>query len=182
MTHLYPKGNFVPKASLMKCLDLKHLILTGAKTFKSDKLAVNTARPINTAYPRPTVNSARTTSNVFNRAHSHVRRPFNNSTTNKNNNLKEKVNTVKGNVTTVGPIVAVSDNKGNEANAVKALACIKENIDAGQDGKKIVPDQEYILLPLLTSDPSLSKSSKDSPDAGFKPSGEEEKMDLKSDE
>ncbi|GJY08481.1 putative ribonuclease H-like domain-containing protein [Tanacetum coccineum] len=38
---------------------------------------------------------------------------------------------------------------------------------------------EYILLPLLTSDPSLSKSSKDSPDAGFKPSGEEEKMDYK---
>ncbi|GKA88367.1 putative ribonuclease H-like domain-containing protein, partial [Tanacetum coccineum] len=45
--------------------------------------------------------------------------------------------------------------------------------------KKIVPDQEYILLPLLTSNPSLSKSSKDSPDAGFKPSGEEEKMDSK---
>ncbi|GJZ11293.1 putative ribonuclease H-like domain-containing protein [Tanacetum coccineum] len=36
---------------------------------------------------------------------------------------------------------------------------------------------EYILLPLLTSDPSLSKNLKDSPDAGFKPSGEEEKMD-----
>ncbi|GJV83301.1 putative ribonuclease H-like domain-containing protein [Tanacetum coccineum] len=48
-----------------------------------------------------------------------------------------------------------------------------------QDGKKIVPDQEYILLPLLTSDPSLSKSSKDSLDAGFKPSGEEEKIDSK---
>ncbi|GJZ95167.1 retrovirus-related pol polyprotein from transposon TNT 1-94 [Tanacetum coccineum] len=47
----------------------------------------------------------------------------------------------------------------------------------GQAGKKIVPDQEYILLPLLTSDPSLSKSLKDSPDAGFKPLGEEEKMD-----
>ncbi|GKF57350.1 hypothetical protein Tco_0170887, partial [Tanacetum coccineum] len=51
------------------------------------------------------------------------------------------------------------------------------NIDAGQDRKKIVPDQKYILLPLLTYDPSLSKSSKDSPDAGFKPSGEEEKID-----
>ncbi|GJX74749.1 reverse transcriptase domain-containing protein [Tanacetum coccineum] len=37
----------------------------------------------------------------------------------------------------------------------------------------------YILLPLLTSDPSLSKSSKDSPNAGFKPFGEEEKMDSK---
>ncbi|GKF40956.1 hypothetical protein Tco_0124298, partial [Tanacetum coccineum] len=36
----------------------------------------------------------------------------------------------------------------------------KENIDAGQATKKIVPNQEYILLPLLTSDPSLSKSAK----------------------
>ncbi|GJU39770.1 putative ribonuclease H-like domain-containing protein [Tanacetum coccineum] len=47
-----------------------------------------------------------------------------------------------------------------------------------QDGKKRVPDQKYILQPLLTSDPSLSKSSKDSSDAGFKPSGEEEKIDF----
>ncbi|GKD45655.1 ribonuclease H-like domain-containing protein, partial [Tanacetum coccineum] len=69
------------------------------------------------------------------------------------------------------PVVA-----GNQANG---NAGTKENIDTGQDGKKIVPDQEYILLPLLTSDPSLSKSSKDSPDTGFKPSGEEEKMDYK---
>ncbi|GJV50756.1 retrovirus-related pol polyprotein from transposon TNT 1-94 [Tanacetum coccineum] len=62
-------------------------------------------------------------------------------------------------------------------NQTNGNAGTKENIDAGQARKKIVPDQEYILLPLLTSDPSLSKSSKDSPDAGFKPSGEEEKMD-----
>ncbi|GKB13317.1 uncharacterized mitochondrial protein-like protein [Tanacetum coccineum] len=67
------------------------------------------------------------------------------------------------------PVVAGNQTNGN--------AGTKENIDAGQARKKIVPDQEYILLPLLTSDPSLSKSSKDSPDAGFKPSGEEEKID-----
>ncbi|GJW33522.1 putative ribonuclease H-like domain-containing protein [Tanacetum coccineum] len=69
------------------------------------------------------------------------------------------------------PVVAGNQTNGN--------AGTKENIDVGQDGKKIVPDQEYILLPLLTSDPSLSKISNDSPDAGFKPSGEEEKMDSK---
>ncbi|GKB72607.1 hypothetical protein Tco_0934019, partial [Tanacetum coccineum] len=49
----------------------------------------------------------------------------------------------------------------------------------GNADTKIVPNQEYILLPLLTSDPSLSKSSKDSSNARFKPSGEEEKMDAK---
>ncbi|GJW62993.1 putative reverse transcriptase, RNA-dependent DNA polymerase [Tanacetum coccineum] len=68
------------------------------------------------------------------------------------------------------PVVTGNQTNGN--------AGTKENIDACQDGKKIVPDQEYILLPLLTFDPSLSKSSKDSLDVGFKPSGEEEKMDL----
>ncbi|GKE57280.1 putative ribonuclease H-like domain-containing protein, partial [Tanacetum coccineum] len=68
------------------------------------------------------------------------------------------------------PVVTRNQTNGN--------AGTKENIDAGQAGKKIVPDQEYILLPLLTSDPSLSKRSKDSLDAGFKSSGEEEKIDF----
>ncbi|GKF55901.1 hypothetical protein Tco_0166241, partial [Tanacetum coccineum] len=40
-----------------------------------------------------------------------------------------------------------------------------------------VPGKDYILLPFLTQDPLFSSSSKDSPDAGFKPSGEEEKKD-----
>ncbi|GKC21301.1 reverse transcriptase domain-containing protein, partial [Tanacetum coccineum] len=66
-------------------------------------------------------------------------------------------------------VVAGNQTNGNEGT--------KENTNACQDGKKIVHDQKYILLPLLTSDPLLSKSLKDSPDAGFKPSGEEEKMD-----
>ncbi|GKF77945.1 hypothetical protein Tco_0230415, partial [Tanacetum coccineum] len=47
----------------------------------------------------------------------------------------------------------------------------------GLDGKKIVPDQNYILLSLLTSNPSLSKSSKDSPDVGLKPPREVENID-----
>ncbi|GJR50839.1 putative ribonuclease H-like domain-containing protein [Tanacetum coccineum] len=67
------------------------------------------------------------------------------------------------------PVVTGNQTNGN--------AGTKENIDAGQDGKKIVPDQKYILLPLLISDPLLSKSLKDSPNAGFKPSGVEENMD-----
>nr|GEV59334.1 copia protein [Tanacetum cinerariifolium] len=45
----------------------------------------------------------------------------------------------------------------------------------GQAEKKAVPDQEYILLPLGTKDSLLSFISKQSPDDGFKPLGEEEK-------
>nr|GEU35697.1 pentatricopeptide repeat-containing protein At1g80270, mitochondrial-like [Tanacetum cinerariifolium] len=44
---------------------------------------------------------------------------------------------------------------------------------------EIVPDKDYILLPLWTQDLLLSSSLKDSPGAGYKPSGEEEKKDTK---
>ncbi|GJZ97253.1 putative ribonuclease H-like domain-containing protein [Tanacetum coccineum] len=41
-----------------------------------------------------------------------------------------------------------------------------------------IPGKDYILLPYWTQDPPFSSSPKDSPDAGFKPSGEEEKKDV----
>ncbi|GJX40188.1 putative ribonuclease H-like domain-containing protein [Tanacetum coccineum] len=225
MTHPHPKRNFVPRAVLMKS-GLKTLNTAGQNSSRA-AVSVNTARPINTAYPRPTVNCARPASNVFNRAHSHVRRPFNKFTTNKNSNFNERVNTVRGNVTTVGPKAVVSDNKGNEANVVKASACWGnpqlelhekgiidngcsrhmtgnmsylsnyEEIDggyvafrgdpkggtkacdnAGKARVETIPGKDYILLPFLTQDPLFSSSTKDSCDAGFKPSREEEKKDV----
>ncbi|GKG32126.1 hypothetical protein Tco_0427076, partial [Tanacetum coccineum] len=48
--------------------------------------------------------------------------------------------------------------------------------DAGK-ARVTVPGKDYILLPLWTQDPPFSSSPKDSPDAGFKPLGEEEKKD-----
>ncbi|GJQ93013.1 uncharacterized mitochondrial protein-like protein [Tanacetum coccineum] len=121
MSHPHPKRNFIPKAVLMKS-GLKTLN-TARQNSSRAAVSINTARPINTAYPRPIVNYARPASNVFNRAHSYVTRPFNKFTKNKNSNFNKKVNTIRGNVTTVGPKAVVSDNKGNEANAVKASAC-----------------------------------------------------------
>ncbi|GJU71459.1 ribonuclease H-like domain-containing protein [Tanacetum coccineum] len=121
MSHPHPKGNFILKAVLIKS-SLKTLNTARQNSSKA-AVSVNTARPINTAFPRPTVNCARPATNVFNGAHSHVKRPFNKFTTNKNSNFNEKVNTVKGHVTTVGLKAVVSDNKGTEANVVKASAC-----------------------------------------------------------
>ncbi|GJW69033.1 hypothetical protein Tco_0123457 [Tanacetum coccineum] len=116
LTHPHSKRNFVPRAVLMKS-GLKTLNTTMQNSSRA-AVYVNTARSINTAYQRPILNYARPTSNVFKRAHSHVKRPFNKFTTNKNSNFNEKVNTVRGNVTTVRPKAVVSDNKGNEANAI----------------------------------------------------------------
>ncbi|GKE54633.1 hypothetical protein Tco_1489789 [Tanacetum coccineum] len=121
MTHPHSKRNFIPKAALMKS-SLKTLNIARQNSSRA-AASVDTARPINTAYLRPTVNCARSISIVFNRAHSHIRRHFNKFTTNKNSNFNEKVNTILGNITTVRTKAVVSNNKENEANAVKASTC-----------------------------------------------------------
>ncbi|GJR29961.1 putative ribonuclease H-like domain-containing protein [Tanacetum coccineum] len=121
MTHPHPKGNFVPKAVLMKS-GLKTLNTARQNSSKRQAVSVNLA-DIYTVYQVPTVNCARPASNVFNKVHSHVRKPFNKITTNKNRNFNEKVNIVKRNITTARPKAVVNDNKGNTANVVKASAC-----------------------------------------------------------
>ncbi|GKB34078.1 hypothetical protein Tco_0879020 [Tanacetum coccineum] len=65
LTHPHPKGNFVPKAVLIKS-GLKTLNTARQNSSKA-AVSVNTARPINTAYLRPIINSARTSSNASNR-------------------------------------------------------------------------------------------------------------------
>ncbi|GJY37286.1 hypothetical protein Tco_0422664 [Tanacetum coccineum] len=80
------------------------------------KIQKKTVKPINTAQPKTTVNSARPMTNVFNKAHSTVRRPINNKSTTKNSNFSQKVNTAR-------PKVVLNAVKGNQVNAVKASAC-----------------------------------------------------------
>nr|GEX65190.1 hypothetical protein [Tanacetum cinerariifolium] len=84
---------------------------------------VKTARTINTACPRSTMNDTKPSSNVFHMTHSPVRRTFNQRTTPKNSDLKEKGNTVKGKVTTFETKAVVSAVQGNEENTVKSSAC-----------------------------------------------------------
>ncbi|GKB48206.1 retrovirus-related pol polyprotein from transposon TNT 1-94 [Tanacetum coccineum] len=61
---------------------------------------------------------------------------------------------------------------GNQSNG---NAGTKACDDAGKARMKTIPDKDYILLPLWTTDPPFSQSSKSSPDAGFKPLGDERK-------
>nr|GEW05433.1 putative ribonuclease H-like domain-containing protein [Tanacetum cinerariifolium] len=58
----------------------------------------------------------------------------------------------------------------------------KENINAGQAGKKTVPDQEHILLPLWTSEPLLSHGPKmvtEVPEKESEVSSKEDNQDLR---
>ncbi|GKB62341.1 putative ribonuclease H-like domain-containing protein [Tanacetum coccineum] len=67
------------------------------------------------------------------------------------------------------PVVVGNQSNGN--------ADTKACDDAGKARVETVPRKDYILLLLWTQDPSFSSSIKDSPNARFKPSGEEEKKD-----
>ncbi|GJR67200.1 putative ribonuclease H-like domain-containing protein [Tanacetum coccineum] len=65
------------------------------------------------------------------------------------------------------PVVAGNQSNGN--------AGTKACDDAGKARMETVPGKDYILLPLWTADPPFSQSLKSSPDAGFKPLGDDEK-------
>ncbi|GKC55096.1 ribonuclease H-like domain-containing protein [Tanacetum coccineum] len=68
--------------------------------------------------------------------------------------------------------LVVAGNQSNGSAGTKACD------NAGKARVEIVPGKDYILLPLWTQHTPFSSSSKDSPDAGFKSSGEEEKKDV----
>ncbi|GJS06045.1 ribonuclease H-like domain-containing protein [Tanacetum coccineum] len=65
------------------------------------------------------------------------------------------------------PVVAGNQSNGN--------AGTKACDDAGKARMETVPGKDYILLPLWPADLPFSQNSKSSPDAGFKPSGDNEK-------
>ncbi|GJW39380.1 putative ribonuclease H-like domain-containing protein [Tanacetum coccineum] len=79
-THPYAKKNLVPRAVLMK----------------SGLVLVNTARQVNVAHSKTTVNAARPMPYLSKTAHSTVKRPIHKSTTFKNYYINQRVNTVKG--------------------------------------------------------------------------------------
>ncbi|GJY05970.1 ribonuclease H-like domain-containing protein [Tanacetum coccineum] len=193
MTHPSPRRNMVPKAVLMRY----------------GLVSLTTARPVNTAQPRTTVNSARPMTNVLNKAHSTVRRPKAVHNAVKGNQVnavkalacwvwkpKTKGNPqmdlqdkgvidsgcsrhITGNMSYLtdykeidGGYVAFGGNpKGGKITGKGTKACD----DAGKASIETVPGKDYILLPLWNVDPPFSQSLKSSPNAGFKPSGDDEK-------
>ncbi|GJS06600.1 putative ribonuclease H-like domain-containing protein [Tanacetum coccineum] len=94
MTHPHPKRNFVPTAVLTRSGQVS--VNTAKQNLSKATVSVNTARPINTAFPRPNVNLAKPRPNTFKKAHSSIGRPFKKITTKKNSNFYKRVNTVKG--------------------------------------------------------------------------------------
>ncbi|GKE32075.1 ribonuclease H-like domain-containing protein [Tanacetum coccineum] len=86
--------------------------------------SISTVRHVNTATLKSKVNAASPTKYSYFKAHSPMRRPFNQKSAATTNNLNKKVYTAKvDNVTNAGPEVVVSTAEGKRENAVKSLAC-----------------------------------------------------------
>ncbi|GJR77300.1 retrovirus-related pol polyprotein from transposon TNT 1-94 [Tanacetum coccineum] len=104
-----------------------------AVLMKSGLVSVNTARQVNATHIKTTVNAARPMSYLSKKVHSTVKRPIHKNTSFKNSNINQRVNTVKDKkvntvrlkavVSAASPKAVVNAIKGNNVNAVKALAC-----------------------------------------------------------
>ncbi|GJU32061.1 hypothetical protein Tco_1175650 [Tanacetum coccineum] len=121
-THPYAKKNLVPRAVLMKSGLVS--INTARQNISKTAVSVNTARQVNIAHSKTTVNAARPMSYLSKIAHSTVKRPIHKNTTFKNSNIDQRVNTVSGKkINTARPKAVVNAVKGNNVNVVKASAC-----------------------------------------------------------
>ncbi|GJT53630.1 putative ribonuclease H-like domain-containing protein [Tanacetum coccineum] len=116
LTHPHPKRNFVSTVVLTKSGNVP--VNTAKQSSRRTAISNSTARYVNTAASRPTVNGAKPSSNVFHKSHSSVKRTFYQRTAPKNSDFKEKVNTTKvNNVTTARTKAVVSVVQGHEENA-----------------------------------------------------------------
>ncbi|GJX47443.1 putative ribonuclease H-like domain-containing protein [Tanacetum coccineum] len=147
-------------------------------------------KPIILVQPRTAMNNVGPWKNVINNAYSTTRRPFNKITAANNSNFNKRVNTINDkNVNAARPNAVVntarpksSFHSGNPQQDLKDKGVIDRNQSNGSTGTKAcddagkarmetIPGKDYIMLPLSIHDPPFSSSSKDSPDARFKPSG-----------
>ncbi|GJS49212.1 putative ribonuclease H-like domain-containing protein [Tanacetum coccineum] len=116
------RRNFAPTAVLTK----SSIVPISTARQRSSKVAtpLSAARPINTVAPKFFVNVAKTKPNVFQKAHSLSRRPFNKQTALNNRSLNKKVNIAKVNSVNTAKGKRVTSAVGKQGiNAIKSLAC-----------------------------------------------------------
>ncbi|GJX23379.1 putative ribonuclease H-like domain-containing protein [Tanacetum coccineum] len=122
LTHLHPKRNFVPTVVATKSGQVP--VNAAKQNSPRATTSISTVGTVNTATPKPKVNDALPITYSYFKAHSQVRRAFNQKSIAKTNNFNEKVNTARvNNVTTAGPKAVVSAAEGNRENDVKSSAC-----------------------------------------------------------
>ncbi|GKF73333.1 hypothetical protein Tco_0219665 [Tanacetum coccineum] len=115
LTYPHPKRNFVPTTVETKSRQVP--VNASKQTSPKVVASISTAKPINTAAPKPKVNDALPIKYSYFKANSPIRRAFNQKSTAKTNNFNEKVNTARvNNLTTAGPKAVISAAEGNGEN------------------------------------------------------------------
>nr|GEV23499.1 hypothetical protein [Tanacetum cinerariifolium] len=118
LTHPHPERNFVPGAVITKYGQVP--VNAAKQSSHRAATSISVATCVNTAASRTNLNNALPRTYSYFKAHSLVRRPFNQKSSTKTNNFSEKVNTAKvNNVTTVGPKAVVSAVEGNPQYALQ---------------------------------------------------------------
>ncbi|GJX99501.1 putative ribonuclease H-like domain-containing protein [Tanacetum coccineum] len=121
-THPHPKRNFVPTVIVTKSGQVP--VNDAKQNSPRAATSISTARPVNIAAHKSKVNDALPKTYSYFKAHSPVRRAFNQKSAAKTNNLNEKVKTARvNNVTTAGSKAVVNAAVGNRENVVKSSAC-----------------------------------------------------------
>ncbi|GJU88719.1 hypothetical protein Tco_1301142 [Tanacetum coccineum] len=106
---------------------------------EEEDLLVNTARQVNVAHSKTTVNAARPMSYLSKIAHSTVKRHIYKNATFTKSNINQRGNTVRGKkFNTARAKAVVNAVKGNNVNAVKASACWIKVSDGLGPQKKLV--------------------------------------------
>ncbi|GJS33779.1 ribonuclease H-like domain-containing protein [Tanacetum coccineum] len=120
LTHPHPKRNFVPTVVVTKSGQVP--VNTAKQSSQRAATSISTARTVNTAAPKPKVNDALPITYSYFKAHSPVKRAFNQKSAAKTNKFNEKVNTTRvNNVTTAGPKAVVSAAVRNKENADQGI-------------------------------------------------------------
>ncbi|GJS90271.1 ribonuclease H-like domain-containing protein [Tanacetum coccineum] len=121
-THPHPKRNFVLTTVVTKSGQV--LVNVAKQSSPRAAASISTDMHVNTDAPRPKVNDALSIKHSHFKAYLPVRRPFNQKSAVKTNNINEKINTTKvNNITTAGPKAVVSTAEGKRENAIKSSAC-----------------------------------------------------------
>ncbi|GJT48785.1 ribonuclease H-like domain-containing protein [Tanacetum coccineum] len=116
------RRNFTPTAVLTKSGIVP--ISNARQSCSSAAAPLSAARPINTVAPKLFVNVAKTKPNIFQKAHSLSKRPFNQQTSLNNISLNNKVNTAKVNSVNTAKGKRVTSAIGEQGiNVVKSSAC-----------------------------------------------------------
>ncbi|GJS35576.1 ribonuclease H-like domain-containing protein [Tanacetum coccineum] len=101
------------------------LVNAAKQNLSKAAVSLNTARPINTVVTRPKVNAAKQMPNTFKKAHSHVKRPFYNSTAKKNSNYTHRVNTVRGSRVNTARLTVKTARPTAAVNAARSKVAVK---------------------------------------------------------